>query len=152
MEKWHFCEITNSNVDVASPLVLSSSSQGWASSTGLENWMFPRWRRPDNTWNTIQHWVFWTRAPLQGSVLLATQTGQVNTFLHKNSKHISSFMLIPNAPITEGKLKFTGIGSNIWLHNLLCNCRPSGQEYWTTQALHVDTDLLPTLKRHSKRH
>lgn len=75
--KWHFCELTNLNVGfwillpkprrrysveygmlVASPLILSSSSQGWDSSSGLENWIFPRWRRPDNTCNIIKHWVF----------------------------------------------------------------------------------------------
>lgn len=69
---------------VASPLVLSSSSQGWDSSTGLENWTFPRCRRPDNTWNAIREF-FRTVPPKAGSPEPSFSLEQASscTFLHK---------------------------------------------------------------------
>lgn len=62
---------------VASPLVLSCSSQGWDSSTGLENWTFPRCRRADNTWNTIREFFRTGTGHSQHSCTKRSQCGSL---------------------------------------------------------------------------
>lgn len=95
---------------VASPLVLSSSPQGWDSSSGLENWTFPRCRRPDNTWNKIRD-VFRTAAPkaVSPEPSFSPRNRPDQHSCTKGSKQIPNFCVGSlMLQIPEGKLKFRG--------------------------------------------
>lgn len=134
---------------VASPLLLSSSSQGWDSSTGLENWTFPRCRRPDNTWNTIRG--FFRTAPPKAvssepSFSPRNRPAQ-NISAQKAANRSQTSVWIPSAAIPEGKLTLRAADiefrPNIW------SWGPSSEEQQLCTVTWIYSSSNPTLGTHS---